>query len=389
MGEQQNTTKMNTSRRFGMLLTVLTALLCLALTAGLLMSLLGNGESKVSIASGKPDVIAMFDRRLSGEVSGALEGVIPIKREYWLSDSDLTAPEPDQDKFGRTVDPASLGILLERAQPLMEGQELLFSTETTIFDGSRVEYYLDDTIFAITWKQVFDNCVYTFSEVKIAHPSQLRRFFSEGRYNSGVLHTTTEMSGTVNAVVAASGDYYQYRDFGVVVNNGQVYRHLGHLLDTLYIDENGDFLFTYAGEIKDADAAKAFVQDNSVRFSLSFGPVMIRSGEYCVPEKYNSGEINSDYARAAFCQLGKLHYLVVTANMEEPHYSVPTVAQVAQNLLDLGVPTAYALDGGQTATIVMNDRLINKVSYGSQREISDILYFATAIPDAGRNEVGK
>ena len=56
-------------------------------------------------------------------------------------------------------------------------------------------------------------------------------------------------------------------------------------------------------------------------------------------------------------------------------------------LLDLGVPTAYALDGGQTATIVMNDRLINKVSYGSQREISDILYFATAIPDAGRKGV--
>ena len=42
---------------------------------------------------------------------------------------------------------------------------------------------------------------------------------------------------------------------------------------------------------------------------------------------------------------------------------------------------AYALDGGQTAAIVMNDQLINKVSYGAQRKISDIIYFATAIPE--------
>jgi len=29
----------------------------------------------------------------------------------------------------------------------------------------------------------------------------------------------------------------------------------------------------------------------------------------------------------------------------------------------------------------MNDRLINNVVYGYQRDISDIIYFATAIPD--------
>ena len=44
---------------------------------------------------------------------------------------------------------------------------------------------------------------------------------------------------------------------------------------------------------------------------------------------------------------------------------------------------AYTLDGGQMATIVMNDTLVNQVSYGSQRRISDILYFATAVPDGG------
>ena len=44
---------------------------------------------------------------------------------------------------------------------------------------------------------------------------------------------------------------------------------------------------------------------------------------------------------------------------------------------------AYCLDGGQTAAIVMGDQLINRPVYGQQRKISDIIYFATAMPEGG------
>ena len=54
-----------------------------------------------------------------------------------------------------------------------------------------------------------------------------------------------------------------------------------------------------------------------------------------------------------------------------------------QALLDMGVKHAYALDGGQTAALVMNDQLINRVDWGMQRKISDIIYFATAVPSGG------
>ena len=80
--------------------------------------------------------------------------------------------------------------------------------------------------------------------------------------------------------------------------------------------------------------------------------------------------------------MGKLHYLIVAANMENPYLSVPTVHEFAENLVHMGIPKAYALDGGQTATIAMNCQLMNKVSYGSQRRISDIIYFATAVPES-------
>jgi len=62
---------------------------------------------------------------------------------------------------------------------------------------------------------------------------------------------------------------------------------------------------------------------------------------------------------------------------------VPSMAEFGIQLHAFGAEKAYALDGGQTAVIVTNDTLINRPSYGRQRQISDIIYFATALRDGG------
>ena len=308
--------------------------------------------------------------------------VEPVKKVFWLKDEDLVAPEPDQSKFGETEDPATLGWLLEAAEDLLDGQQMYFNPETTqILAGTKVQYYLDDTILAITWKEMHDYSVYTFSEVKIAHASQFRRFLAGGEYGSEMQFITTEMAASVNAVVASSGDFYRFRDFGSVVYQGQVRRTRGDLTDTCLIDDNGDLHFFHRGEVLDSGTAQAFVDEHNIRFSLVFGPVLIEDGVNCVPSSYLLGEINENYARAGLCQMDKLHYLLATANTEGAYQHVPTLAQFAATLGTTGCRHAYALDGGQTAAIVMNDALINRVVYGYQRKISDIIYFATAIPD--------
>ena len=49
-----------------------------------------------------------------------------------------------------------------------------------------------------------------------------------------------------------------------------------------------------------------------------------------------------------------------------------------------GVPNAYCLDGGQTATMVIGGEVFNHVDWGTERAVSDIIYFATAIPESER-----
>ena len=73
-------------------------------------------------------------------------------------------------------------------------------------------------------------------------------------------------------------------------------------------------------------------------------------------------------------------------NGEEDQPEVPTIHRFARNLQQSGIQKAYALDGGQTAVIAMDGKLINAVLYGQQRKISDIIYFATAIPGKHREE---
>ena len=43
-----------------------------------------------------------------------------------------------------------------------------------------------------------------------------------------------------------------------------------------------------------------------------------------------------------------------------------------------GVDTAYALDGGHTATIAMNGSAYNRPDWGWQNAISDVICFASA-----------
>ena len=384
----------------GAAVTVLVAVAALALTAALLWAVAGIPGGAASPAQpAAPAVMEKFESHVDSALADTMtiftppvreetpEETVPAETEpvvrpvYTLNDSDLVAPEPDQSKFGQTEDPTTMGDFLKQVQKVHGWQPMYFNMDVQIFSGSKVMYYLDDTIAAITWKEVHDGSVYTFSEVKIAHPSQFRRFLADGVYGSDKQYTTTEMAESVNAVVASSGDFHRFRSFGICVYEGQVKKVEGTYAETCYIDDKGDLLFTYGGDLTTTAKSQQFVDENNIRFSLCFGPILVDDYEVVDHTWYGVGEITEGYARAALCQMGELHYIVATANTEGPNQEIPTVRMFQRNIAATGCRMAYCLDGGQTAAIVMNDQLINRPVYGTQRKISDIIYFATAIPE--------
>ncbi len=327
-------------------------------------------------------IMDRYDMSMTNRISKALDGILSIDKVFWLRDEDVIAPEPDPAAFGEADDPAELEWLLEKAQPLLDGQSTLFRTDIPIRKNTKVRYYLDDTILAIVWQEQQGQVIYTFAEVKIAHPSQFRRFLAGNQYGYSKQYRTTKMSQDVNAVLASAGDFYMYRSEGTVVYNGTVERvDKKGTVDTCFIDDQGDLILSRKGELTKKAQVQQFVEENNIRFSLSFGPILVENGENVVPKNYALGEIRQRYPRAALCQAGKLHYYVITANCKSDRGDFPNLKQFGKFVAATGCQTAYTLDGGQTATIALNHKHLNPVQYGSQRKISDIFYFATAIPE--------
>ena len=340
----------------------------------------GTGTNTGSTTENRLDLVGKLDVFMNNAASDALENVAYIKKIYTIPESDLVAPKPDQSKFGSTTDPAVVQAVVDSASELLEGQELIWSPDIVLMEGSEIEYYCDETILVIAWKEAINNSACSFVEVKIAHGSQLRRALSDNTYGSSVYMYPTQMAQNANAVVAINGDFYGHRSCGITIYQRQLYRFNPRSLESCFFTASGDMIFTHAGELNTEEEVKKFVQDNDITFSVSFGPILVENGEKKSTNTYLVGEVDIHYSRAAIGQVDKLHYLLMSINEEGVYKNRVTINQAADLIYAKGVPNAYALDGGQTATIVMNGETFNRPDWGNERIMTDIIYFATAIP---------
>ena len=356
------------------------------LIAMLLMNMFSAvGSGSVGTAGSASDVTIMdrYDMFMTNQISTALEGVLNIEKVYWLSDNDEVAPKPKAENFGTAETPAQLMWLLEEAADLIGDRELTFNENITIWEHSKLHYYYDETILVIYWQQLMDGIVHNVAEVIVADASQFRRGLAGGEFGSDKQFVPSQIAQSVNAVVATSGDFYKFRQNGIIVHKGQLRRFEGKFVDTCFIDDQGDLLFVKRGELMTEAEAEQYIKDHNVRFSLAFGPVMVENGKNVVPAGYPIGEITGNYTRASVCQKGKLHYMFVSTSsyMDYGLTKRQTLKRFADHLIELGAEKAYALDGGQTTIIAINGQLVTSPDYEAERQISDIIYFATALPD--------
>ena len=117
--------------------------------------------------------------------------------------------------------------------------------------------------------------------------------------------------------------------------------------------------------------------------AFNFGPGLVIDGEMVT--EFTDGQLNGKGSkkqaqRICLAQTGPLEYLIVyTEGPENKDSKGLTIAQFAEFVYSFGnIQNAYNLDGGSSSTIVFNGAKINGLSTGKVRQISDIIYFATA-----------
>ena len=197
-------------------------------------------------------------------------------------------------------------------------------------------------------------------------------------YGKNVTQTTSSMAQSKGATVAINGDYYGARNEGYVVRNGTLYRatSAGSSQEDLVIYADGSFEI-----IREGDVTAQELVDKGAWQVFSFGPGLVSDGSVSVSLSDEVDRATSSNPRTAIGQVGEGHYVFVVADGRTSESSGLTLYELATFMVkELGVQTAYNLDGGGSSTLYLNGEVINNPSGGGfgsssgERKVSDIVY---------------
>jgi len=360
----------NTNDDSKQLVTRVTALVSMAVVI-LLSAWLLPSSAQMSLgtqAVNTSDVNLELESGIANIASAALRGVYELPEVFILPVSCDPGPEPNESRF-----------------------EVVMNA-----DGKRIDEgtYEDSTISVKVWKEFRNDTTYNFAEVTIAHPTQFRTSFASGSFAAATSYETPlVIAQKANAVVGMNSDFCRYNQNGsVIIRGGQLYKQSPNGWEVLLVDSKGDFYFAKDTDEFVESGNEVLWNDKVIYTSFSFGPVIVRDGKAITNYEGVEAAIHGMYltgkakvARAAIGQIGPLHYLLCTVDgTRNERYGI-TIPQLAEVMVEKGCVAAYNLDGGHSATLIFNDRIVNypaaKDDSGTQRSQSDAIYFATAIPN--------
>ncbi|ELT43822.1 phosphodiester glycosidase family protein [Arthrobacter nitrophenolicus] len=248
------------------------------------------------------------------------------------------------------------------------------TTDTTYSSESS-----DITISTVTTGSGDSTVTYYVADVVLGDATTLQSAFANDSFGENITETTSAIAEANNAIFAINGDYYGFRDTGIVIRNGVVFRDEG---------ARQGLAFYRDGTVKVYDetttTAEQLVADG-VWNTLSFGPSLLDNGEVAegiedveVDTNFGNHSIQGEQPRTAVGVIDENHLVFVVVDGRSPGYSAGvTMTGLAEIMQDLGATTAYNIDGGGSSTMYFNGGLVNNpLGQNKERGTSDILYIA-------------
>ena len=233
--------------------------------------------------------------------------------------------------------------------------------------------YSDDSLSVeISSYRVEDTTVYV-ADIRIEDPESLRAAFSQNSYGRNITAVSSETAESVGAVLAVNGDNYGSRERGYVIRNGVLYRETpASDQEDLAIWSDGSFSIIRESEI----SARELLEQGAWQV-FSFGPGLLEEGEVLVDSSDEVDRAKTSNPRTALGQIGEGHYVLVVSDGRSDESEGLSLYELAQFLQQLGVQTAYNLDGGGSSTMVFLGQVVNQPVGGrgsGQRAVTDIVY---------------
>ena len=254
-------------------------------------------------------------------------------------------------------------------------------------NSSKESYTSDDWNYksdtkSITIKKMIsgsgdDKITYFVADVQLKSSSDLKSAFAKNEFGNNIIEYTSKIASDNNAIFAINGDYYGFRNDGIVIRNGKLFRDIP-AREGLALYKDGT-MKTY----DETTTSGEKLLSQGVTQTLSFGPALVQNskaitdfGRTVVDTNFGNRSIQNANPRTGIGIISNNHYVFVVVDGRNTGYSMGmTLSQFSQVFEDLGCTDAYNLDGGGSSTMYFMDRVVNNpLGKGEERGVSDILY---------------
>ncbi|MEI2777478.1 MAG: phosphodiester glycosidase family protein [Tetrasphaera sp.] len=235
------------------------------------------------------------------------------------------------------------------------------------------------TITTVATGSGTDTVTYYVADITVSDATIVRSAFANDEFGSNIVANTSVIANQAGAVLAINGDYYGFRETGIEIRNGVIYRDKGAREGLAFFADGSMRLYD-----ETATSAAKLLADG-VWQTLSFGPGIVSGGRVVsgiesveVDTNFGNHSIQGQQPRTGVGYIDTNHLLFVAVDGRSSGYSRGvTMTEFAQIFTGLGAQVAYNLDGGGSTTMVFNGALVNNpLGRGQERGTSDILYIA-------------
>lgn len=250
------------------------------------------------------------------------------------------------------------------------------SVKSISTDGAELigEYQNDQASIKLYGYNYENTSVYV-ADIVVSSSEYIRTAFANDYYGKNVTAKTSSIAEQNNAVLAINGDYYGARESGYVIRNGVVFRDVSDGQELMCVYADGTMRIVNS----DSQSAQELV-DQGVWQAFCFGPALIQNGQVDVAVNAEVGKAMASNPRTAIGMVDSCHYVFVVSDGRTTESKGLSLYQLATFMQNIGVETAYNLDGGGSSTLYFDGQIINYPTTSGrsmkERGVSDIVYIS-------------
>ncbi|MGN0779157.1 MAG: phosphodiester glycosidase family protein [Aristaeellaceae bacterium] len=189
----------------------------------------------------------------------------------------------------------------------------------------------------------------------------------------------TAMLKDTGAVLAVNADNYRSHGSGVIIRDGVVLRRKSSTRHLMSVYPDGSLQVITDRKAETPSALSARLLEEGVLHTFEFGPLLVENGQAVTfPKTFKliTTNPNRREPRTAIGMISPLHYVIVVVDGRRPGYSEGISLQTLQSIfVELGVQTAFNLDGGGSTELWFQGEIINRPSGKGERGLSDCIWF--------------